>query len=137
MLGVMGLRGRVMDDVRELDNFAGQIIKKVDGIEKESEFVTIEMESGDRFQFSHDQDCCEHVRLDDFEVDLDSIVGSMVISAEEVINRPDEIESVTWTFYKIETNKGGIWLRWCGESNGYYSESVDIIYLKGSKGEGE
>ena len=57
--------------------------------------------------------------------------------AEEVKNsdfdeckKPDEYsESWTWTFYKIETNKGGIWMRWLGESNGWYSEEVDLVWV--------
>lgn len=71
--------------------------------------------------------------MQDFEGDEDDILGGLVVSAEERSNSGDEdsedkpyeyCESFTWTFYDIQTTKGSLWLRWLGESNGYYSESV-------------
>jgi len=82
------------------------------------------------FRFTHWQDCCESVYIEDINGDLADLVGSPILQAEEVNddgNEDDEHhESVTWTFYKFATKNGYVTVRWCGSSNGYYSESVDF-----------
>jgi hypothetical protein len=109
-----------------MKRLVGQIIKEIRGLKQYSDEVFIETESGITFKFHHYQDCCEQVQLEDFEMDSD-LVGALVVSAEEVIGEASESdEHGTWTFYKIETNRGGLFMRWLGESNGYYSESVDL-----------
>jgi hypothetical protein len=59
--------------------------------------------------------------------DLNDLIGSPIIRATEDVSK--EKEYPTWTFYNIATSKGHVTLRWCGESNGYYSESVDFCRL--------
>lgn len=81
------------------------------------------------FVFFHEQDCCEHVRIADIVGDTQDLVGEPVRLAEVVINRendPEADESKTWTFYKFATIKGYVDVRWIGESNGYYSEEVNL-----------
>lgn len=89
------------------------------------------MESGRKFKFYHDQDCCESVYVNDIVGDLNDLVGVPLLQAEEARskeNPPQDSspDSFTWTFYKFATIKGSVTVRWFGESNGYYSESVEL-----------
>lgn len=92
--------------------------------------ITFNTESGLSFKLLHYQDCCEDVRIEDINGDVQDLVGGLVISAEEVVGESvtDDYYSdpCTWTFYKLDTNRGGITIRWVGTSNGYYSERVDV-----------
>lgn len=81
-----------------------------------------------KFVFYHEQDCCENVRIEDVVGDLQDLAGSPILMAEEVSNEGAEEVEGTWTFYKFATIKGYVDVRWLGESNGYYSEKVDLSY---------
>lgn len=90
-------------------------------------------DDGRIFRFYHSQDCCENVYIESIVGDLSDLVGSPLLNAEEVtfdnvnpggITVPEYQDSFTWTFYKFATIKGYVDVRWYGESNGYYSESV-------------
>lgn len=84
---------------------------------------------GRAFRFYHSQDCCENVQIEDVCGDLNDLVGSPLVEAEEVSNDdvpPCEADSFTWTFYRFGTAKGSVTVRWLGMSNGYYAEGVDF-----------
>ena len=93
------------------------------------------LDDGSKIRLWHGQDCCETVDLVDIDGDVADLIGAPLTMAEEVSNSADphgreyEPESYTWTFYKFATVKGYVTLRWFGESNGYYSESVTVEYI--------
>ena len=84
------------------------------------------------YAFYHEQDCCESVWLTQVDGISDKIIGSCIVIAEVVTDEKDtEHGHITWTFYKIGTNKGIIDFRWQGQSDGGYSETVNLVKIEG------
>lgn len=113
----------------ELSELVGQHITNIKGLETHSTFVEIFTLEGNHYSFSHEQDCCEQVYLADFESDLENHENTFVISidvADSDTNSTDDDSTSIWTFYKIQTNRGEIWLRFFRESNGYYGTRIDF-----------
>ena len=88
------------------------------------------------FTFYHEPDCCESVKIEDVIGDLTDLIGEpLLVAAESFGETPADFkfeyepESYTWTFYKFATRKGYVDVRWLGESNGYYSESVSLKFV--------
>ena len=116
----------------------GKTIVSIVGMEKGSEEIVFTTLDGKQYKMYHEQDCCENVTIDDVCGDVMDLIGSPLLLAEERTseeNPPDfkDVEcqqSFTWTFYHFATINGYLDLRWYGESNGYYSESVDFKEIK-------
>lgn len=101
-------------------------------------FVT---KQGNNYLMYHEHDCCENVDIESIVGDINDLLGYPILLAEEVIKDGSEEpkprdengysydDSSTWTFYKLATIKGYVDIRWFGESNGYYSETVDFIEI--------
>lgn len=133
------------DNEVKFEALAGKILVKIEGLENGSESVRLKCSDGSEYVMYHSQDCCESVQVEDIVGDVADLLDSPIVRAEEVSGEtsPDgwkldyTPESFTWTFYKIDTQKGGVTIRWLGTSNGYYSESVsfriDVQPLNGSK----
>ena len=131
----MSYGNEVDADIKELE------FRRLDRTEAalQGEEVHLYMHDGEHYIMRHLQDCCESVRLEDIVGDLDDMQDCLILTAEEVSQEGDgsggdkddedydSYGSHTWTFYKFQTNKGAVTLRWLGESNGYYSEKVDFV----------
>ena len=130
----MDWKSRV-DTEEGLRSMVGRTFVRVEGSVGDEEMI-FQTADGDRFVFTHFQDCCERVDINDIVGDLQDLVGEPLLVAEEVQGEvpadfDDEyIESYTFTFYKFATRRGYVDVRWLGESNGYYSESVDLCHTK-------
>ena len=116
-------------DLEAFANLKGKVLVEINAGDDNIHLVTSEGQSYDMY---HNQDCCEHVRVESIVGDLKDLLGTPLLMAEEVSNEdnPDYkgeyYDSYTWTFYKLATIKGYVDIRWLGESNGYYSESVSL-----------
>jgi hypothetical protein len=114
----------------EFDDLVGKTLTKVEGAVGDDR-MTFTCDDGTSYVMFHLQDCCEGVSVEDITGELADLIGSPIVQAEESTNSTDDrprdySESWTWTFYRIATAKGQVVIRWLGESNGYYSESVDF-----------
>lgn len=119
----------------EFEELVGKTLTKVvrNEFSGDGDAVYFYCDDGSVFKMYHRQDCCECVTLEDIDGDLDRLIGQKILVAEERTsqeNPPDYVpeyqDSFTWSFYTIRTNLDSVTLRWCGESNGYYSEEVDF-----------
>lgn len=118
--------------MEKFEDLVGKVLVSVEN--RDSEELIFTLDNGEAYKLYHSQDCCEGVSIEDIIGDLNDLVGSPILMAEEVTHSDENPEGVpdkdcqdsfTWTFYKLATIKGYVTIRWYGESNGYYSESVD------------
>lgn len=121
---------------KEFKELVGKTFSEVSG-KVDGDMVEFTLKDGSgKYFLHHNQDCCENVRIQDICGELSDLIDSPIVQAEEnssadldrIAPIPARGESCTWTFYRIATAKGQVVLRWLGESDGYYSERVDLAF---------
>lgn len=120
---------RSWPDTVPFETLLGKTIIELAGLEADSEYVYIKCSDNMVYVMYHYQDCCESVTVEDVCGDVNVLLGTPITLAEVTTEEgeDDDYGTHTWTFYKLATAKGYVTIRWYGESNGYYSESVDFV----------
>ena len=119
-----------------IEELIGKTFTKIDN--NGDEEIIFHTSDNVTYRMSHCQDCCESVMVEDICGNLDDLLNTPIMQAFEKTNseeNPPDVKmefqgSFTWTFYTLSTIKGTVTIRWYGESNGYYSESVDVEAIK-------
>jgi len=120
-----------MNAIEILNSMVGHAILKIVGGVGSTELLFF-LDDARVVTFTHSQNCCEYVSIDDIVGDMNDLLGEPLLVAEETSSadaQPPEgtdPESYTWTFYRFRTHLGSVDMRWYGSSNGYYSEGVDV-----------
>lgn len=108
-----------------IDTLVGKTFIDVKNINDES--ILLRVSDTEAYLLYHSQDCCESVYVEEIHGDLNDLIGTPIIVAEERTEGNgdgDYGDVVEWTFYTFRTIKGDVTIRFYGSSNGYYSTSV-------------
>ena len=113
----------------EFSELHGKTLSEIIISENRIEFIT---KGGNKYAQYHEQDGGESVWLETHDGDISDLIGSEILLADEVTDatyNPKSWIQMTHTFYKLATIKGSCTFIWRGESNGCYSETVDIFEI--------
>ena len=117
--------------LKSFNDLKGQTLSSC--VQRGEDELVFTLLNGEKYKLFHEQECCEEVIIEDICGDLSDLAGSEILMADQAISEKDPDggrKTAAWTFYKLATIKGYVTIRFCGESNGYYSEQVDFKMVK-------
>lgn len=112
----------------DIEKMIGKTPVSID-VEGEDE-IKFTFDDGTFVRFYHEQDCCETVWVEDISGNFADLIGNPILVASERTEYGDDDDygTYTYTFYCFRGIGGSVDVRWNGESNGYYSESVHMTW---------
>ena len=118
----------------EFSELLGKVIINIErNNTNDNEELIFHLSNGAIYKQFHEQNCCEYVHIEDIDGDLNDLIGYRLLQADESTQdaaNATNVDSATWTFYRMATIKGYVTIRWYGSSNGYYSEGVSVEKIK-------
>jgi hypothetical protein len=119
----------------DFDALVGEVLDAVD-IDREKDQILLTTRSGRQFLIHHEQDCCETVEIVGQDGCFLKLVGKPIVEAREIAidtTKDDSLGTETTTTLIFRVDDQTVISRWVGDSNGYYSESVDISEIVGDR----
>lgn len=98
----------------------------------DDEVITFTRTDGVQVKMYHEQECCEHVWVEEIHGDLQALIGHPLTTAEVYTRDGGESEDGDdrmFTFYRIGNERHMVTIRWCGESH-HYSIGVTVEVVK-------
>lgn len=118
------------DNVCDISEMLGRTIVEIDDSEADDAKIVFKCDDGSIFCTYHFQDCCENVWFEDSDNPLQSLIGEKILKTFVNSKEDDKAtESGTYTFYTLASFNVSVAMRFCGHSNGYYSESVEFCKI--------
>jgi len=120
----------------EIESLIGEVLTHIDT--DDSDQILLTTESGRQILIHHYQDCCETVKIEDTEGKWHELIGKPILMAKHDVYPsgdppPEYQDSWTRTTLTFKVNDATVISKWIGESNGYYSESVDLEEIVNGK----
>jgi len=96
-------------------------------VDKVANVIYFECTDGTKYLMEHDTQCCEDVHIEDIDGDIQRLIGSTILLAEESSDYKAKDEAL-WTFYKLSTVIDSVTIRWVGITDSCYA--IDVSFYQ-------